>query len=283
MQDHRCAYSLIAPRVLAIAVLVFCPGAAFAASESPVSEDALPYTVPPGAGRIDEFLGCELPGGSRPYVHVSASDMPWRVAIGMPRNAPRYGSREEAREAAITAMRQWERAIKTQLPWFVLEFVQKDPKAAVAITWKRRLTGSAQGRGWTTCWKENGQLRAGGRMEVAIKACPTCTPLEVGQVSLVIAHEFGHVLGLGHCLDCESAMNYSWQTIGRVFVTGTDVEAVVRRFALVDGVTDPSHMILEADSAVPEAADFPAIDYASVSCESLSLERSCSDRKGGAR
>ena len=48
-------------------------------------------------------------------------------------------------------------------------------------------------------------------------------PLEVGQVSLLIAHEFGHVLGLGHCLDCDSAMNYSWATRGRIYVTELDI------------------------------------------------------------
>ena len=45
-----------------------------------------------------------------------------------------------------------------------------------------------------------------------------------------VAIEFGHILGLGHCLDCDSAMNYSWHTRDRVFVTQTDVEAVVGLF-----------------------------------------------------
>ncbi len=43
---------------------------------------------------------------------------------------------------------------------------------------------------------------------------------------MLFAHEFGHILGLGHCLDCDSAMNYSWHTRDRVFVTQTDVDAV---------------------------------------------------------
>jgi len=63
-----------------------------------------------------------------------------------------------------------------------------------------------------------------------VQACPTCRPLEVAEVGLLVAHEFGHVLGLGHCLDCDSAMNYSWSTIGRVVVTQTDVDAIVTRF-----------------------------------------------------
>jgi predicted Zn-dependent protease len=38
-----------------------------------------------------------------------------------------------------------------------------------------------------------------------------------------VAHEFGHVLGLSHCLDCDSVMSYDWQTRGRTFVTELDV------------------------------------------------------------
>ena len=43
-------------------------------------------------------------------------------------------------------------------------------------------------------------------------------------VQPLVAHEFGHVLGLGHCLDCDSAMNYSWHTRQRVLVTEADVQ-----------------------------------------------------------
>jgi hypothetical protein len=49
--------------------------------------------------------------------------------------------------------------------------------------------------------------------------------LDVRALHLLIAHEFGHVLGLGHCFDCDSAMNYSWETLDRVMVTEADVRA----------------------------------------------------------
>ncbi len=46
--------------------------------------------------------------------------------------------------------------------------------------------------------------------------------LTIDEVRLVIAHEFGHVLGLYHCLQCDSAMNYAWHTRDRILVTPTD-------------------------------------------------------------
>jgi predicted Zn-dependent protease len=61
-------------------------------------------------------------------------------------------------------------------------------------------------------------------------------PLKLNEVRLLIAHEFGHVLGLRHCLDCDSAMNYSWHTRDRIFVTATDVRTFLALVEQPNGV-----------------------------------------------
>jgi hypothetical protein len=163
-----------------------------------------------------------LPDGGAGYLHVTPEDMPWRVAIGAPAVPPKYGSREDARNAAVEAMQLWERAIQPRLPWFRLEFVEEDPAAAVQVRWKRRITGPYGGFGRQGFSVQDGRLRASGSMEISTTPNPY-TLLTLDEVRLLVAHEFGHVLGLGHCLDCDSAMNYAWHTRERVLVTDVDV------------------------------------------------------------
>ena len=163
--------------------------------------------------------------GVAAYVHVTPDDMPLRVAIGHPRVPARYGSRADTRLVAIEAMRMWEEAIQALVSWFRLEFVENDLDAAVQVLWKSRIAGPWGGFGGIQYRVEGERLRVGGEMQVSTTPLGSYgidARMELDHIRVLIAHEFGHVLGLMHCLDCESAMNYAWHTRGRVIVTELD-------------------------------------------------------------
>jgi hypothetical protein len=167
-----------------------------------------------------------LASGQLGYAHVAAEHMPWRISISKPKQPPKYASTTRAREVAIEAMRLWETAIQPILPWFALDFVEADPLAPVQVEWKRQIVGPWTGFGRLLYRYADGKAWIGGHMELSTTPGRFET-LTIDEVRLVVAHEFGHVLGLGHCLDCDSAMNYSWSTRGRVLVTELDVRTFV--------------------------------------------------------
>jgi hypothetical protein len=189
--------------------------------------------------------------GAPGFLHVTEADMPLVVSIGHPPTPPRDGSRADARRVAIEAMQQWEQAIARRVPWFRLEFVEENPSAAVQVTWRRRMLGSWGGFGGLRWEAGPDGVRVGGGMEISTTPAGTidASRLELADLRLIVAHEFGHVLGLMHCLDCDSAMNYAWETTGRVLVTDVDVATFLallaqpngtrvdgRRLRLLDGV-----------------------------------------------
>ncbi len=194
-----------------------------------IEEPAFEYALPE-SGPIDldtTFLqpNVEDVDGVAAYVHVTPADMPLRVAVGYPRVPARYGSKAGTRDVAVEAMRMWEDAIQPVVPWFELAFVEKDPSAPVQIVWKSRIIGPWGGFGGVRHWVEGTELRVGGVMEVSTTPYGSLGPdarLDLDEIRLLVAHEFGHVLGLRHCLDCDSAMNYAWHTRDRVLVTVID-------------------------------------------------------------
>ena len=56
--------------------------------------------------------------------------------------------------------------------------------------------------------------------------------LSVGDISQTAAHEFGHVLGLKHCLRCDSVMNYENRAPK---ITDLDVRTFRRLVAIPNG------------------------------------------------
>ncbi len=165
--------------------------------------------------------------------------MPLRVAIRRPTVSARDGGTRDTRDAAIAGMRRWEEALKPHLPWFALEFVEKDPDPDVKVVWRelKSAGGHAAGRGGFDWFKTADGVRVRGSMRLAVQPHypASVTALRLDEVERLAAHEFGHVLGLGHCLDCDSIMNYSWNTLERLLVTKLDVLTFIQLYGKPNG------------------------------------------------
>jgi len=183
--------------------------------------------------------------GAPAYVHYAREDMPIRVNVELPRLAARYASRDDTDAGVIDAIHGWETAIQAALPWFRLEIVRDDNDADIQVEWKTRITGEASGWGGIGWQMVDGRLRARGSLQYATKPCLDIScQLDLAELKLLVAHEFGHTLGLGHCLDCDSAMNYSWETLERTVVTETDVQTIRALYEIPNGTrTDGTLMI----------------------------------------
>jgi len=162
--------------------------------------------------------------------------VPLRVAVQMPKLAARYASLEQTRAAVVEAIESWQTAIQPALPWFRIEIVSAEADAEIVAEWRTRISGEAAGRGGIGWRVVDGKLRAYGSLEYATKPCLDIRcQLELGELELLMVHEFGHTLGLGHCLSCDSAMSYNWETRQRVFVTELDVRTLRALYEMPNG------------------------------------------------
>jgi predicted Zn-dependent protease len=226
-----------------VAAALACACAARPAPQ-PAAEDVAPgepspAVLPPALpSDSDGFLqpNAEDVDGTPMYVHYTEADMPLRVDVQLPKLAARYASREDTDAAVIEAIRSWEAAIQRALPWFRLEIVRGQRDADIAVEWKTRITGGAAGWGGVEWSVTGGRLRVRGHLEYATKPCLAVEcQLDLAHLKLLVTHEFGHTLGLRHCLDCDSAMNYSWETLQRVLITDVDVRTIEALYRLPNG------------------------------------------------
>lgn len=222
-------------------------GAVFALACAPSpTGDVIPGTVEsPSASAPrreaagdDGFLApnAEDTDGTPMYVHYTPEQMPLRVAVQMPKLAARYASLAQTRAVVVEAVESWQAAIQPVLPWFRLDIVGDETGADIVAEWRTRISGDAAGRGGIAWSLVDGRLRARGSLQYATKPCLDIRcQLELGELKLLMVHEFGHTLGLGHCLSCDSAMSYNWETRERVFITDLDVRTIRALYEMPNG------------------------------------------------
>lgn len=202
--------------------------------------------------------------GMAATVRFAEPDMPLRVYVDAPRRPALRASGAATRAAVMDGVRVWEQALQPAHPWFRIAFVDDESEAQIRIRWKRRLGGNLLGQGAIGWVLENGALRVEGRLEYTTQRCEgadlECL-LDADDLRLVVAHEFGHALGLGHCLDCDSIMSYSFETRDRVLVTELDVRTFGVLSAVPNGLRSDGR-VLGAPAAEAPSGSGPSASAA---------------------
>jgi len=213
------------------------------ACAQPADPPPAPGAAPPvGARPLDPETGFLAPNtqdlsGAPAYVHFTPEDMPLRVNVDMPLQGARYNSREVTDAAIVSAVRSWEAAARSVLPWFRIEIVRGDREAAaVHVQAKKSLADDALARGGISWETGTGRVRARGWLEYSTGRCAELyCQVDLDALSRAVLHEFGHTLGLGHCLGCDSMMSDAWRTATAPRITDVDLRTLRALYALPNG------------------------------------------------
>jgi matrixin len=199
-------------------------------------------TAPVGARTADPETGFLAPNtqdlsGAPAYVHFTPEDMPLRVNVELPLQGARYNSREVTDAAVVGALRSWEAAARSVLPWFRLEIVRGDREAApIHVSPKKSLADDALARGGISWTIGDGRVRARGWLEYATGRCDELyCQVDLDALTRAVTHEFGHTLGLGHCAGCDSVMSDAWKTATAPRITDVDLATLRALYALPNG------------------------------------------------
>jgi len=192
---------------------------------------------------------------------------PLHVAIREPLVPARGSDPQETRLMAVRGFREWEQAIRRQLPAFRLEVASEDPAAEIQVVWSRRpahlLTGAGE-----IHYERIGDA-AGVRGSITLSTQPAAAPrytATLADVRAFATHAFGRALGLTDCTGCASVMSSDWRAERPARVRPLDVQSYARL------IRQPSGMRVDGRALRPLDPNAAATGWSSADAGTADLE-----------